>query len=505
MSVWYDSLSDVLWASIRHVVERAVMSRTPTETDSPWAPFDEAALDDVLHVAAAYLRSERDEPAIPQRPGRDLRAEVDLTLPSVGRSRATVMDRLAALLAATPRAAGPRFLNQLYGGRDTVATITEMVSVLANTQMHTYKVAGVQTLIEESVVRHMAGKVGFGDAEGTLTPGGSLSNLVAMVVARNEAMPDVRESGLSAPGTVYTSTESHYSIRKNMGLIGLGRSRLRAVPVDRTGGMDPEALEAMIVADRAAGSRPVMINATAGTTVRGAFDPLPAIGAVARRHDVWFHVDGSYGGTVLLSPRYRGLLEGAAEADSFAWNPHKMMGMPLLCSVILLRRRGLLGKHFDETADYLFQTEDSALEPGRRSIQCGRRNDALKLWCAWQHHGDEGWARRVERQFELAAAFADLVRADPAMHLTEAPPSINICFEVEGRSSEAICDWLAREGRMLIGHGVVEGRRVLRMVCVDPSLHEDDLRDALAEIRRAAAESPVADNVVAPVRSAVPA
>lgn len=482
------------------------MSQHPPEPAPSWAAFDEAALDEAFRAAADYLRAERAEPAIAQRPGRELRAELDLALPAEGRPRDEVMRRLATVLAATPRAAGPRFFNQLYGGRDTVATMTELVSVIANTQMHTYKVAGAQTLVEETVLRHMGRKVGFEHGEGTLTPGGSLSNLVAMIVARNEALAEAREQGVGGVvGTVYTSTESHYSIRKNMGLIGLGRANLRAVPVDAEGAMDPAALDAAISADRAAGCRPVMINATAGTTVLGAFDPLTAIADVARRHGVWLHVDGSFGGTALLSPRHRGLLAGSERADSFAWNPHKMMGMPLLCSAILLRRGGLLAKHFDESADYLFQSEDSLLDPGRRSIQCGRRNDALKLWCAWQHHGDAGWARRVERQFAMAAYFADLVRADPATTLSVEPVSINVCFEVTGRSSTAICDRLAREGRMLIGTGVVRGRRVVRMVCVDPALRREDLRAALAEIVRVGERVPHEDNAVATPVPAVPA
>ena len=179
---------------------------------------------------------------------------------------------------------------------------------------------------------------------------------------------------------------------------------------------------------------------------------------------------------------------GADIADSFAWNPHKMMGVPLACSATLFRRRGLLQKHLNETADYLFQTHDDELNPGTRSLQCGRRNDALKLWAAWQLHGDEGFDRRLCHLFDLAAEAARLVDADPRLELLVRPESLNVCFAVPGVSSEAICDHLDRTGRLLIGHGAVGGRSAIRLVVVNPALRPGDLADILAEIKLAAAE-----------------
>ncbi len=231
-----------------------------------------------------------------------------------------------------------------------------------------------------------------------------------------------------------------------------------------------------------------MINATAGTTVAGAFDPLDEIADVAGKHGVWLNVDGALGGSVLLSRRHRHLAAGAERADSFVWNAHKMMGVPLPCSALLLARRGLLERHLNETADYLFQSEADELNPGTRSLQCGRRNDALKLWAAWQLHGDEGYERRIDRLFELAAHAARRIEDDPGLELVMPPESICVCFEAPGVSSAAICERLDDEGRLLVGHGQAGDRRAIRLVCVNPDLDESDLDTALAEIRRTAAE-----------------
>ncbi len=424
-----------------------------------------------------------------------LREELDLALRHAGRPLPEVIANLRRILAATPKSADRRFLNQLYGGRDDVSTLAEMLAAVANTQMHTFKVAGPQVLVEQEVVRRMAEKAGYVGGEGVFTAGGSLANLMAMVLARNEAVPEAREEGLSgARLAVYASIDSHYSIPRNMGLIGLGRRRLRRVPVDGGGRMDVAALRRMIAEDHKCGIRPVMVIATAGTTVLGAFDPLREIAAVAAEHRLWLHVDGALGATVLLSPEHRGLLDGVERSDSLAWNAHKMMGVPLLCSVLLVRRRGQLHEQFHESAHYLFHSADDDLDPGTRSIQCGRRNDALKLWAAWQYHGDEGYARRVDRQLGLARHAAARIAADPQLELSKPPASINVCFEVGNRSSVEICDRLNRRGAAMVDHAVVDGRRVIRLVCVNPDLTEADLDSFLGQVKAVAAELAEGDN-----------
>jgi glutamate/tyrosine decarboxylase-like PLP-dependent enzyme len=310
-----------------------------------------------------------------------------------------------------------------------------------------------------------------------------------MLIARNEAISGARERGLAGERlTVYTSADGHYSIRKAAGILGIGRDNVRAVATDDKGRVEAAALERVLDEDLRRGDRPIMINATAGTTVLGSFDPIAEIAEIARAHGIWLNIDGALGGSVVLSRRHRHLVAGAELADSYVWNAHKMMGVPLPCSALLLAREGLLESHLSESADYLFQSEADELNPGKRSLQCGRRNDALKLWAAWQLHGDRGYEERIDRMFELAAYLAGRIDADPDLDLVMWPASINVCFEVAGRSSAAICERLDQEGRLLVGHGQAAGRRAIRLVCVNPDLEERDLDAALDEIKRAAAE-----------------
>jgi glutamate/tyrosine decarboxylase-like PLP-dependent enzyme len=447
------------------------------------------ALELAFELAVDQLEAESELPRRGDSSPRQLRDDLGIAIDPRGSSFEAVVAKLRRLLAETPSAASPRFFNQLFGGRDPIAVVAEMLTPLTNTSMYTYKVAGPQVLVEREVLARMAAKVGYEGGEGTLSPGSSLANLTAMLIARNEAISEARERGLAGERlTVYTSADGHYSIRKAAGILGIGRDNVRAVATDDEGRMAVAALACVLDEDLRRGDRPIMINATAGTTVLGSFDPIAEIAEIARAHGIWLNIDGALGGSVVLSRRHRHLVAGAELADSYVWNAHKMMGVPLPCSALLLAREGLLESHLSESADYLFQSEADELNPGKRSLQCGRRNDALKLWAAWQLHGDRGYEERIDRMFELAAYLAGRIDADPDLDLVMWPASINVCFEVAGRSSAAICERLDQEGRLLLGHGEAAGRRAIRLVCVNPDLEERDLDAALDEIKRTAAE-----------------
>ncbi len=448
--------------------------KSPTQAEKPRVMLEHA-----FTVARQVVDGENNLPSRPEGWFGD-----GLHLSSAGHELEEVVAAVRQVITETPSSAGLRFFNQLFGGRDPVATFAEILTALTNTSMYTFKVAGPQVLIEKEVIARMACKVGYENGDGILAPGGSMANLTALIVARNQALPRVREGGFDGSrNTVYTSEAGHYSTLKNAGITGLGRDSVREVATDDRGRMDVACLKRMIAEDRAAGFNPIMINATAGTTVLAAFDPLCEIAEVAESENIWMHVDDALGGSVLLSERHRHLLEGSHLADSFTWNAHKMMGVPLTCSAILTKERGLLAKHFNEEATYLFQADVDELNPGTHSIQCGRRNDALKLWAAWLYHGDEGYRARLDHLFDLAQYAAGRIEADPALDLVACPESINVCFEVKGHSAGDICRRLDVENRLKIGFGEVAGRQAIRLVCINPDLEEGDIAFVLDEIK----------------------
>jgi len=447
------------------------------------------ALRRTVELAHELIDAEREAAVEPPRRAEALTEALDLSLDRAARDEDQVFDLLRQIMQATPKTSSWRFFNQLFAGRDTTAAAAEVLSGLMNVSMYTYKAAGPQVLIERELVRKMCGLIGYENGEGVSVPGGSMANLVGMVLARNAAVPDGRENGLDGRTLrVYLSADGHYSNVKNAGMLGIGRANVRSVPVDRFGCMDTEALSAMIAEDRAAGHAPLMVVATAGTTVLGSFDPIATIADITDRENLWLHVDGALGGTMLLHPEQRERLAGCERANSVSWNAHKLMGIPLICSMVLVRDRGQLYANFNEAAEYLFQGDDAELNMGTKSIQCGRRNDVLKLWAAWKLHGDKGWAARIDRQLDLAAHAVAIIQKSDELELTQAPTCINVCFEVKGCSSDDVCDRLSQSGLSQIGWGMANGRQVIRLVTANSETEPQHIERFFEDLLAVAAE-----------------
>lgn len=274
------------------------------------------------------------------------------------------------------------FCNQLFGGVDPVGLAGSWLTEALNTSQYTFEVGPVFTLIENVLLEKCLELFGFcSGGEGIFSPGGSMNNMYAMTLARYQRNPDSKRCGIfgSVPLVAFTSVEAHYSMKKAAHWIGLGLDNLCLVETNSRGQMCPRALEAAIgqvLAEN--GARiPFFVCATAGTTVLGAFDNFVEISEVCRRHHLWLHVDACLGGSAVLSPaKKEQLLLGIADADSLSWNPHKSLGVPLQCSMLLTRHEGLLHKCNSANADYLFQQDkfyDTNYDSGDKSVQCGRK------------------------------------------------------------------------------------------------------------------------------------
>lgn len=409
-----------------------------------------------------------------------------------------LMNILKTVVVRTPKTTNSRFYNQLFGGKENLAVIADMMVARMNNSMYTYKVAGPHVLIEQEVLRKACSTVGFAEGEGMFCPGGSLANLAAMVLARNTLDPGVVDRGFTGDTYIaYTSEQGHYSIRKNAGIIGIGRTNVREVPVNARGEMLAERLGALVQRDVEAGFVPFFVNLTAGTTALGAFDDVTTLSAIAKAHNLWVHVDGSYGASVLLSKRRAALLKGIELADSVTWNAHKMMGVPLTCSMLLSRQSGLLARSFSEIADYLFQENTDELNPGTRSLQCGRRNDAFKVWALWKQLGNKGYEQRIERQFQRRDQVVSAIESDADFELIMKPALLNVCFRYRGVDSDRICSALDQKGLGKIGHGTFDGKHFMRMVIVDPDIQIDDIRQFLASIKTVAGDLQCSDDQTA--------
>jgi glutamate decarboxylase len=202
-----------------------------------------------------------------------------------------------------------------------------------------YQVSPALTLIEKYTAKTLARKFGFNGpyAGGVTLPGGSASNQTSVLIARNTLYPETKTDGYAGRRFIlFTSAHGHYSLEKAAQMMGFGSKNVCAVPVDEHGRMIPSDLQNLIAASKERGDVPLYVNATAGTTVMGSYDPFNEIADICQREKLWMHVDGSWGGSVVFSERLRqGRLDGVERADSIAVNPHKMLGVPMTCSFLL--------------------------------------------------------------------------------------------------------------------------------------------------------------------------
>lgn len=389
----------------------------------------------------------------------------------------------------------PLFMNQLYGHIHDVGLLGDMLSTHVNTSMATYEIAPLLTLIEKEVIAQMAREIGFKTWDGLMTPGGSLSNMQAMLMAKDQRFPEARAQGakILPEVCIFVSDQAHYSFVKFAQLLGLGQHSVIQVASEAKGSMKPTALKDAIEAALKAGKTPLMVAATAGTTVSGVYDDLTALGALAKTHKMWFHVDGSYGGSLLLT-RHKDLLKGIEHADSVAWNPHKMLGVPFHCPALITRHKGALEASLSTDASYLFHDNETDFNLGQKSLHCGRRPEAFKFWLSWQAYGRQGLSQRVEQMIEGAKTLAEAVKNHPHCHLLCEPEAPVVCFQYEPEVTlspealdsfqEQLREYCFAQGEMLFNYAHIAGHTVLRCVITHPGFsaeHAQQLLDALEE------------------------
>ncbi|EDX84286.1 Pyridoxal-dependent decarboxylase conserved domain, putative [Synechococcus sp. PCC 7335] len=446
-----------------------------------------------------------------------LKSQLSLDLPNEGKPVEELRTEITSYLNNALKTAHPSYFNQLWGGFNSACFMGDMLASATNTSMYTYEVAPAATLIEQALVTKMSGILGFKSADGQFTTGGSNGNLMAMAIARHHVLPTVKQDGMtSGPKLVaFVSREAHYSFDKAAHILGLGTEQLWKVPVDSDGRMKPEALSELVDRARVQGSIPFFVAGTAGTTVRGAFDPFEEISAIAHQENLWFHIDGAWGASVSLSATHRQLMAGANQADSLVWDAHKMMGMTLMCSLLLVKQRGQMLRTFSTAGtDYLFHDEVSAGEVptesstsstelpieelptdfGPATMHCGRRVDALKLWLAWRHLGDRGWERLIDSYFELAQRAETIIDKHPSLELVSSRQSVNLCFRYLPQNKQQadeltlkVRQALWETGTAMVNYAQVEGKTVFRLVICNNQTRSEDIErffEALVAIAR---------------------
>ena len=441
--------------------------------------------DEAMGLATAYWSSLDQRPTYPATSGAETTALFARAWAEQGRGAAVLQDFTE--IAEHVRPASPRFFGYVLGSGEPVGALGDLLAAALNQNVTSWRSSPAAAAIELAVVGWLAEAIGCTGFTGSLCGGGSAANLMGLAMAREAKLP-ANETGVRG-GIIYASEQVHMSIPKAVALLGLGRNNLRLIPVDADFRLRPDALEAAIAADRAAGHTSIAIVATAGTVVSGAIDPLPELTAIARRENLWLHVDGAYG--VLAALARPEMFDGLAGVDSLSLDAHKWLYQPLDCGCLLHRRPDIARKTFAHSDDYVRTTSEDPAEAFaffEQSMELSRRFRALKLWMSLQYHGRAAFRDAIARDLAHAQLLAELVRAHPELELV-APVSLSaVCFRHRTRDNVAVLQRVTARGRVYLSNATVHGQFALRACFVNHRTREDDVRAIVTDVIAAADE-----------------
>ncbi|ELZ95615.1 pyridoxal phosphate-dependent decarboxylase family protein [Haloferax volcanii] len=446
-------------------------------------------------------------------------------LPHEGDGVAAALDRTEPILRNSVGVSDPTCIAHLQCPPTIPALAAEALLTATNQSMDSWDQSPAATQLERRFVSELCDLFGYEDGDGVFTSGGTQSNFVGLLLARNRVVleeygVDVQQAGLPPEARdlcILCSADAHFTATQAASHLGLGENAVVTVPTDDDRRLSMAAFDEAVADLRERGKRPFAIVATAGTTDFGSIDPLGPLAERAAELDCWYHVDAAWGGALALSDDHADKLAGIEAADSVAVDFHKLFYQPISCGAVLVRDASAYDL-IDRNAAYLNPVrDDDAGVPNlvSKSVQTTRRFDALKPFVTMQALGREGLASMVEYTIDLAADAARLIEADPDLRLVHDSDLNVVVFRyvpdhgrdgggpadgpVNGPSAddlnEAIRDSLLDDGEAVVARTTVDGETCLKLTLLNPRTTREDLRDLLREISdRGTALEPTTDD-----------
>ncbi|PID62244.1 MAG: aspartate aminotransferase family protein [Gammaproteobacteria bacterium] len=394
----------------------------------------------------------------------------------------------------------PRFFAYFPSNSAPAALVAEQLAVALASQCMLWQTSPAATELETRMVDWLRQATGLPEGfKGVLQDTASSATLCAILTMRERALEwQGNRQGLAGlPQTrVYASTHTHSSIDKAIWIAGLGQDNLVRIPTTDDRAMDVEALQAAITADRKAGLLPAGIVTCVGGTSMGACDNVRAVCELARREDLYTHVDAAWAGSAMICPEFRPLWEGVELADSIVFNPHKWLGAPMECSCHFVRDPETLVRTLAIQPEYLrTHGRDGIINYSEWGIQLGRRFRALKLWFLMRAYGIEGLQAMIRRHVEWTAWLAEQLRREDDFEIVTEPILALFTFrhvpagvEDLDASNRQLIERINDDGRIYLTQTLHDGQFVIRFSCGHMEMQEEDIRiarDVIIELARA--------------------
>jgi glutamate/tyrosine decarboxylase-like PLP-dependent enzyme len=444
-----------------------------------------ALLEDAARRAQAYLAGLADRGVAPSPAAVEALAALDFPLPTAGRGAAEVLALLDDVGSpATVASAGPRYFGFVTGGALPAAVAAAWLTAAWDQNTALAMMSPAAARLDGVALRWVIELLGLpADAGGGFVTGATMANVTCLAAARDAVLAragwDAAGQGLvgAPPISVVVGAEAHTTVRKALGLVGLGRGRAIALPADDQGRIAARDLPGL--------DGPAIVCLQAGNVNSGASDPFVPLIAWARDHGAWVHVDGAFGLWAAASRATAGQVAGAAGADSWATDAHKWLNTTYDCGIALVRDPAALRAALEAPASYL--PGAAARDPMHFTPQSSQRARGAELWAALAALGRDGVADLVEQSCRLARRMADGIRAAGYAVLNDVVLNqVVVDFGDPGRT-DAIIAAIQREGTCWCGPTVWHGRHAMRVSVSGWSTTEEDIDASLAAIRACAA------------------
>ncbi|ELY94427.1 pyridoxal phosphate-dependent decarboxylase family protein [Natrialba taiwanensis] len=438
---------------------------------------------EVLDQLLTQLETADDRSPLPQE-SPDLSA----TIPESSGSPGGLLEDLEKAAEGSMNSAHSGYIGHMDTMPTTISVLGDLVaSAVNNNNMLSVEMSPVFSELEVELTERIAAEFGLGpDAGGVLASGGSLANLHALAVARNQ-MFDVHAEGLAGVDrkpVLFASEVAHTSLQKAAMILGLGTDAVVPVKTDENSRLKPVALERAVERAKRDGRAPFCVVATAGTTTTGNIDPLPAIWDITSEYDLWFHVDAAYGGALIFSKAERDRLDGIEAADSVTFNPQKWCYVAKTCAMALFADVDMLQEDFQIGAPYM-RGDDAVPNLGELSVQGTRRAEVLKLWLTFEHLGRDGLDQLIDESYRLTTMIRDRVVEHNALELASRPEMNIVCFQAvpqwcppEERDdlNSQLQQVLLSEYDLFVSLPTYHDSRWLRVVLLNPFTGEDTIQ-----------------------------
>jgi aromatic-L-amino-acid/L-tryptophan decarboxylase len=462
--------------------------------DSPRSPFDPPLEEmrsmgvEVVEFVSRFIDDRYDAPTSDYSDLEPLLKALSAPPPPDGTSLRELLATIETAASKGFDPANPGFVGYIPGGGLYSAALADFVACVVNRYTGLALPAPALVQMEASVLRWLCVLFGLpSTSQGVLTPGGSMSNLSAIVAARTAKLGE-----RFLEGTIYVSEEVHHSIAKSARIAGLPQDSVRVVATDDALRMDLSSLRDTVAEDRGRGRTPFLVVASAGTINTGAIDPLADIAQVAEEERLWFHVDGAYGGCFQLTERGRRALHGIERADSITLDPHKGMFLPYGTGCLLARDAETLRQAHEVQAHYLPRPSDDPGLPDFSSFSPELTRDfrGLRLWLPLHLHGVDAFVRALDQKLDLAHFVHDNLASIPELDTPWSPELSLVVFRPKNgttEDTEGLLDRLNSSGRMWFSSGVIRGNTYVRMCILSHRSHPERIREAVELIRSCAA------------------